>query len=252
MIIDLDRMSATEGVRVDAQYGAARTLRSVPIEAIIHRYAPPEDVDTAILHFANGMAVPLSFRSPEVMRRLRPAVARAIKLDGNWTAEFPILSRTDTDYFDVRPTRFQGNKIVVAELWHPALLSGTERAFSPWRHTDTLTGIEFVNDRAYLAQFEPSAATSRGAQIYGQVCRFCHGANREGAQFGWDFVDPLPISEYRKKDASLYYHLKYRPASAVTRGVMMPALPFVTEQDAAALLAWLRALAAQPLRPYRP
>jgi mono/diheme cytochrome c family protein len=148
--------------------------------------------------------------------------------------------------------RFTGNKVTVAELWNPSLRSGTEQAFSPWRHADALTGIELVNDRAYLAQFAASPATARGQQTYAEVCRFCHGARRQGAQFGWDFVEPLPISEYRKKDVSLYYHLKYRPASAVARGILMPALPFLTEGDAGALLDWLRALAARPLSPYRP
>jgi hypothetical protein len=32
----------------------------------------------------------------------------------------------------------------------------------------------------------------------------------------------------------------------------MPALPFLTETDAADLLAWLRALAAKPLATYQP
>ena len=34
--------------------------------------------------------------------------------------------------------------------------------------------------------------------------------------------------------------------------LMMPALPFLTEKDAADVLVWLRALAARPTRPYQP
>jgi hypothetical protein len=252
MMIDLDAMATTEAPLRDVQYGVERRYRFVSVEDILRRYAPPPEVDVAILHFANGMAVPVPFRSTEAMRRMRPVVARAAAIDGKFTADFPIISRTDTYYFDVRPLRFQGNKVVVAELWHPSLRPGTEKEFSPWRQVDTLTGIELVRDAAYLAQFHPSEATERGAAVYGQVCRFCHGARRQGAQFGWDFVEPLPISEYRRKDVSLYYHVKYRAASAVERGVLMPALPFFTETDASDLIAWLRALAAKPLSPYRP
>jgi hypothetical protein len=248
--IDLDQVVTSDGVLVDVQYGGRRELRYVAIDDLIRRYTPPSDTDTALLHFANGMAIPLPFRDRSVMARLRPTVARAIRVDGVWTSDLPPISRTDSLYFDVRPLRFHGNKLVVADTWHPALRAGSEHAFSPWRYADTLTGIEFVRDDAFMAQFDVEPAAHRGAATYGQACRFCHGARRVGAQFGWDFVEPLPIAEYRKKDASLYYHVKYRPADAVGRGVLMPALPFVTEKDASDLMAWLRALEDHPLRPY--
>jgi hypothetical protein len=236
---------------MDAQYGAQRKYRYVALEDLLRRYSPAADCDTAILHFSNGMAIPLPFRDREAMQRLRPVIVRAVQIDGTWTRSLPVISRTDAFYFDVRPLRFTGNKLAVAELWHPALRTGTEQSFSPWRHADSVTGIELVNDRAYIAQFAPSSATARGQKVYGEVCRFCHGARGQGAQFGWDFVEPLPISEYRKKDASLYYHLKYRAVNAVSRGILMPALPYLTEVDAADLLAWLRALAARPLAAYQ-
>jgi mono/diheme cytochrome c family protein len=248
--MELQRLPSQQGPLRDVQYGGTRTFRYVTLDDLIRAYRPPAESDTALLHFANGMAIPLRFRDAGVMHRLRPAIALAIETGDGWTSAFPPLSRTDAFYFDVRPTRFAGNKLVVADLWHPSLRAGTQEAFSPWRHANALTGVEFVDDAAFLAQFEPSAETREGARTYGQVCRFCHGARREGAQFGWDFVDPIPISDYRKKDVSLYYHIKYRVVDATARGLLMPALPFLTERDAADLLAWLRALAAQPLRPY--
>jgi hypothetical protein len=248
--VDLDRLGLKEGALVDAQYGGSRTYRYVPLEDLIRRYAPSPASDTALLHFANGMAIPVPFRDTATMRRLRPVVVRAIRVDGAWASALPPISRTNELYFDTRPLRFQGNKVAVAEDWHPALRPGTAQSFSPWRHADTLTGVEFVRDAAFVGQFDVDASTHRGLVTYEQVCRFCHGARKEGAQFGWDFVEPIPISEYRKKDVSLYYHVKFRPAEAVSRGLLMPALPFLTQQDAADLLAWIRALSAKALRPY--
>jgi hypothetical protein len=250
--IDLDRVALTEGPLVDVQYGGTRTVRYVAIVDLIRRYGPPPEVDTALLHFSNGMAIPLAFRDPEVMRRLAPAVVRAIKLDGKWTTGLPPVTRTDELYFDVRPLTFQGNKLAVADRWHPALRTGTDSQFSPWRYADSLAGIEFVNDSAFLAQFAGDPSVKSGATTYGQVCRFCHGARKEGAQFGWDFVEPIPISEYRKKDASLYYHVKCRAVDAVSRGLLMPGLPYLTAKDASDLLAWLRVLAHRPLSLYDP
>jgi hypothetical protein len=250
--MQLDRMPMQEGDLTDAQYGVRRKYRHIRIEELIRRYAPAPETNTALLHFSNGMAVPLPFRSPTIMQRLRPALARQVQIDGTWTRAFPPISKTDTYYFDVRPTQFAGNKVVVAELWHPSIRSETEQTFSPWRYVNALTGIEFVDDHAYLAQFAANQQVTSGARVYAEVCRFCHGARKQGAQFGWDFIEPLPISEYRKRDTSLYYHVKYRVVDATARGILMPALPFLTQQDATDLMAWLRALAAQPLGVYAP
>ena len=250
VILDLDKVAMKEGELVDLQYRGARTFRYVSIAELIRRYAPPAVTDTALLHFSNGMAIPLPFRNQDALQRLNPMVVRAVQIDDKWTSELPPISRTDSFYFDVRPIRFQGNKVVVASAWHPALRAGSEQAFSPWRHADSLTGIEFVSDHAFMAQFDVDATVRDGATTYGQVCRFCHGARRAGAQFGWDFVEPIPISEYRKKDVNLYYHVKYRSADSVSRGLLMPALSFLTEKDATDLLAWSRALAAKPLHTY--
>jgi len=250
--VRIDRMPLQEGELIDAQYGVRRRYRYVRIEELIRRYGPPSEADTALLHFANGMAVPLPFRSVAVMQRLRPSLAWQVQIDGAWTRVFPQISKTDAYYFDVRPTQFAGNKIVVSELWHPSLRAETEKAFSPWRHANALTGIEFVQDRAFMAQFAAGPNVIDGARVYGDVCRFCHGARKEGAQFGWDFVEPIPISEYKKRDTSLYYHVKYRVVDATARGILMPALPFLIERDATDLLAWVRALAAQPLGTYAP
>ena len=70
---------------------------------------------------------------------------------------------------------------------------------SPWAEVDTLTGIEFVSRAAYYAQFDvdPDPAVKAGEQLSTQSCQFCHGVRQTGAGFGWDFVDPTPVADYR-------------------------------------------------------
>jgi hypothetical protein len=251
--IDLDRLPLAEGARTDAQYdGASREYRFVLVDDLIKRYGPPADTDAALLHFTNGMTVPLPFRDRAVMDRLRPAIARAIRVDGKWTRDLPEVARHEIGFPDARPIKFQGNKLVVADRWHPDLRPGSEASFTPYRHVDTLDGIEFVSGAAYRAQFDVDPGARAGKDVYDHVCTFCHGARHVGAQFGWDFVEPVPVTEYRKKDLSLYYHVKFRAVDAPSKGQMMPALPFLDEKDAADVMVWLRALAAHPLKPYAP
>jgi hypothetical protein len=253
VVVDLARTKLEEGELADPQLdGARRQYRYVPLARLIDRYAPDRTTDVALLHFSNGMQIPLPFRDAAAVARLAPVVAVAVRLEGKWTTDLPPILRGNETYFDARPIRFDGNKLVVKDRWHPDLAPGIDAHFSPWLHSDTLVGIELVDGAAFLAQFDVDPAAREGFGHFRRVCRFCHGARRVGAQFGWDFVEPLPIAEYRKKDVSLYYHLRYRATNAPTRGLMMPGLPFVEETDATAMLAWLRALAARPLRPYAP
>jgi hypothetical protein len=163
--IDLDRLPLVEGELTDLQAdGAHRVYRYVLVDELLRGIAAPPGLDLAILHFGNGMTIPLPFRDRAVMDRVHVAVARAVKLGGKWTYDLPEVRRHDELYPDNRPIRFHGNKIVVAEPWHPDLLPGTEGRFSPWRHADSLDGIELVSGDAYRAQFDvdPSARSSAG------------------------------------------------------------------------------------------
>jgi mono/diheme cytochrome c family protein len=251
--LDLDRLPLVEAERADLQYdGATLRYRQILVEELIRRYEPPAAVDVALLHFDNGMIVPLRFRDRALLERLRPAIARAVRVDGRWTSDFPEVRRNVIGFAEARPLRFFGNKLVVSEPWHPDLVAGTESSFTPFRHTDSLAGIELVAGDAYRAQFDVAPEAHAGLAVYQHVCAFCHGTRSVGAQFGWDFVEPIPVSDYRKKDLSMYYHLRYRATNAPSRGLMMPSLPFVSEKDAADVLAWLRAVAARPLNAYTP
>jgi hypothetical protein len=66
-----------------------------------------------------------------------------------------------------------------------------------------------------------------------------------GASFGWDFVQPLPLSTWRTPDG-LYAHVRAHKLEAAQLGLAMPPQPDVTREETDALHAWTS------LRPYAP
>lgn len=253
---DLDALPLVELRRSDAQYAGAFAYRGVPLQALIDQYAPPASVDLALLHFANGMQVPYAFRDADVVKRTDAFVARAMKPATGTAfvkARFPEIGRARPGFVDVRPITFGGNKVVVRETAHPAVPAEAQAILSPWMHVDTLTGIELVSSRAYYAQFDvdPDPAVRDGYRLFTQSCQFCHGARGVGAAFGWDFVEPVAVYNYRG-GRNLFYHVKYKPLDAASRGLMMPALSHMSEKDAESIWRWLRAVATRPMPSYAP
>ena len=263
--LDLDRLPLVDVQRVDAQYGGIHLFRGLPLQSALERFAPEPTLDLAILHFANGMAIPLPFRDAATMKRLDPFIARGMRTTPTGPmrlAAFPEIAKPNaataatatagTKAIDVRPIAFTGNKLVVAEAWHPAMSPAAQSSFSPWAHADTLTSIELVAAEPYYHQFEVGgdASVHQGLAIFRQSCQFCHGARKVGANFGWDFVEPTPIYSYHKPVRNLFYHVAYKPLDAAERGLMMPAMRFMTEADATLLWHWLRAVASRPMPPY--
>ena len=253
--LDLDKLPLVDGARFDAQYTRSRPYRGIALGAVIERFAPEPSLNLAILHFANGMAVPLPFRDDAVMKRLDPLIARGMGAkakDPIQIGVFPGIPKRNARA-DARPIVFGGNKIVVAALWHPALGDKEKPVFSPWSHTDTLTSIEFVASKPYYAQFDVDgdAQVQRGLALFQKSCQFCHGVRQVGAKFGMDFVEPIPIHKWKNLDRRFYWHVKYRRPDPVSPGEM-PALTYMTEEDASAVWAWLRSAAEQPLRAYQP
>jgi mono/diheme cytochrome c family protein len=252
--LDLDKLRLVDAKRFDAQYDGVRALRGIPLASVIDSFAPDPSVDLAILHFANGMAVPVAFRDAEVMKKLDPFIARGVETSAGGpirVGAFPAIRRKGSTA-DPRPIVFGGNKLVVAALWHPAVATAAQPAFSPWRHTDTLTGIELVAAKPYYHQFEAGGGdyVVRGLAVFQQSCQFCHGVRKVGAKFGWDFVDPTPIWSYHNPPKSLFLHVAYKPLDAAERGLMMPAMSFMSQDDAALLWQWLKAVATNPMAAY--
>jgi mono/diheme cytochrome c family protein len=254
--VDLSSLAHTEGRRFDAQYGKYAWFEGVSLSSLIASLKPPASVDLALLHFANGMAVPLSLGDKQALDQLDPFIALRMRSSPKapYRAEFPPLLKRAADYADVRGTQFSGNKLVVARLWHPALGEKVQADFSPWALADSLVAIEFVQSAPYYKQFDvdTSDEVRAGLDLFRKSCQFCHGARKVGAKFGWDFVEPTPLYTYRKGEKRLYYHVHFRRYDAVARGQSMPALKSMTEADAGKLWQWLKAIGTKPMPAYAP
>jgi len=253
MIIDLDKLPQKQEQRMDAQYGSSAFYRGVPLQAIIAKYNPPSQADLVLLHFRNGMLVPLPFRDARAMSRLNPllAVAMAPAAEGPFAERFPPINRRFEGFADIPQVMFSGNKLVVSERWHPDVPEAAREAFSPWGTTDSLYGLEFAESSAYYRQFYPGKDFGRGAELFRQSCQFCHGVRKVGASFGWDFAQPIELHTYRKNPERLYYHIRYRVEYRATLE-QMPALKHITEEEAGHLWRWMRAVTTTPLPVYTP
>src|SRR6187551_1862933 len=136
--VDLDTLPLETIEIYDAQYQQAHAYRGIFLGALLERVAPDAGTDLAILHFANGMAIPLPFRDREVMKRLDPFVARGMRAEANGPVVnglFPRITKKEArsdGRADARPIAFTGNKVVVIERWHPAVPAKALGVFSPW------------------------------------------------------------------------------------------------------------------------
>lgn len=254
--IDMAKLPARQIRRYDVQYGRELLFRGVPLSAVLEAARPPTSADLALLHFANGMVIPLPFRDRQAMARLDPLVAFGAGGPGEARpgSSFPPLVKNPPPYAEFPRTAFSGNKLVVADRWHPAVDAAAAASFSPWTLADTLVGIELVESTPYYRQFD--VGTTREARAgfaqFQRSCQFCHGSHNVGAKFGWDFSEPAPLSAHRQGGKRLYYHVRYRRTDAAERGQMMPALKFITMEDAAVLWQWLEAVGTSALPPYAP
>ncbi|MCA9547315.1 MAG: hypothetical protein KC613_23090 [Myxococcales bacterium] len=233
---------------MDLQYGGKRQFKALSLWAVIDQVAPKDPkVDGVLLRFANGMAVPLPLE-PTGREKLKLWIARAVWVDGQWRAELPPISQGDRD---PRPLKFKGHKLVAETPFHP--FANPDADFSPWRHVDTLVGLEFVNLKAWYGQFQvDEKASPQGTPVYKTWCTHCHGVRRVGARFGWDFVDPLPAVDQRPTVSDLLFHVRYRATDATQLGLMMPAMKRFTRGEGERLHAWLRVLIDKPLKAYEP
>lgn len=233
---------------MDLQYGARRQFKATPLWAVIDQVAPKDPkIDGVVLRFANGMAVPLPL-APAGREAIKLWIARAVWIDGKWSRDLPPVKHGDAD---PRPLKFKGHKLVAETPFHPFLHA--DATFSPWRHVDTLVGLEFINLKAWYGQFQVDAkASPAGVSVYKAWCTHCHGVHRVGARFGWDFVDPLPAVDQRPTVSDLLFHVRYRATDATQLGLMMPAMKHFTRAEGQHLHAWLKALIDQPLKPYQP
>ncbi len=249
--VELARLELRPFASRDVQYdGAERRYRGVALNVLMEGLAPPRQADLALLHFANDMVVPVP-TNPTALKALDLWIAVEIwSADRKgWSPTFPPVARSEQDH---RPIRFGGNKVVASSARHPMMGAETAKVFTPWRHVDSLTGIEFVSRAGWYRQFDAGAGHAAGLEVYKGSCQFCHGVRQVGASLGWDFVEPLPVVDVRRSPKALLFHVRYRETGAARQGLLMPAIPSMTEAEAKAVHGWMKAIANTPLRPYRP
>ncbi len=253
VIVAWSSLKLEERTSVDVQLGGERSFRGVSLKTILGAAAqrtPAED--TALLHFKNGMQVPVPL-DDAMLARLDLFVARAVKdSTGKLAERFDNVVHERSPWMEQRAITFGTNKLVAKDPFHPAL-GATTTKFTPWAHVDTLTGIELVNGAAWRRTLRVSEdpRVLQGLGAFEQRCQFCHGVRGAGASFGWDFVKPIPVHTWRDAE-SLLYHVKFRKLTGAEQGLLMPPQPDATIDEVRALWDWMKAVSANELRPYLP
>jgi mono/diheme cytochrome c family protein len=237
--VDLGSRATVEAQLFDLQLGATHVFRGLNLSSLVESRGTGS-ADTMLLHFANGMVVPV-----QLERASAVFVAVAIRSPaGDWDRSFPEIQKRRAVLPDPRPIAFGANKVVVSDA---------SETFSPWPYVDTLVGIELVRRAAYWAQFDVGAEPEirRGMRVYLDRCHGCHAVRDVGGTFGWDLVDPVPVYSYRSPQ-TLFAHVKYDNADALERGYMMPAQKDIERPEIDAFLEWLKRAAKSGLNAYQP
>lgn len=252
--VDVATLPPITAELMDVQVEARRTYRGVRVSAILKKAALTSG-DRALLHFANGMIVPIDIGEGGALS-VDPLVALAWKGEGGeFSKEFPPVSKKAEVTLDPRPLTFGWNKVVVETPAVPTLKDPSGEQFSPWRFVDSLARIELVRAAAYDAQFSTTRNDPRvlkGAAVYLQACQYCHGVRDAGASYGWDFMLPFALHTHRKpKD--LLNHISVAKANALEKGLMMPTQKDLTIEEIEMLWIWSFASAKDAaLKPYAP
>ncbi len=227
----------------DIQYGEEVEVRGEFLHEIVESYKPAAaNCDGVILHFNNGMQVPIPL---SLMARGKVEIMLAVaKKEGKiFGQSFPKLSKPSNEWRDPRPILFQSNKLVLSQAWHPGYGEIRPQGFNPFHHVDSLSGMEWISVSAYEKQFHLADSTSAGQSVYLRRCQFCHNIHGLGARFGWDFAGPIKIYE-KRNPSSLHNHVSFEKLDALERGLMMPAQKDFTEAEALDLWSFMK-MAAQ-------
>lgn len=242
----------------DAQYEKERVYQGVGLSRLIDAYkAPLGDSTGFILHFDNGMIIPMEFTDRVKEKVFIATGFKDSEKAKSWRKDFPAVAKKDElRYFrDPNPTVFKNNKIVIPllkrQLYFKDAKGKLVPRFSPWSHVSSLTGVEFVNLNAYYKQFDISDKPDhkRGFAIFKARCQYCHGVRGVGASFGWDYGGPIKVS--KKRDAkSLHLFVKYPKADALERGLKMPNQIDLKKDDADKLWKWISLMESRMLNAY--
>lgn len=253
--VNLEKQKLVEKELYDAQLEQKYKFRGVDLSTLMDLYKKDGVEDLALLHFDNGIIIPYRYSDVEVYSRLKPFIATAYKETNSkdWKTAFPKLPRMKEREKDPLAIFFDGNKIVVSELWHPSV-PPQEKSFNPWRFVSALTEIEFVNKEAYYKQFEVGKSPFKfesGLNVFKARCQYCHGVQMVGANFGWDYVSPIKLYQLRNAK-KLYRHVRYEKQDRFFRGIQMPNQESITEKEVDDLWEWLKAVGENNVKSYKP
>ena len=247
---------STKSLRTfDIQYEKELMYKGVYLAEIIKGYRRNKDTDMALLHFQNGMIIPIDHKSDSANIFL----AFKYKSGKKWKSDFPNLEKKDAIYYrkDPNPTRFTGNKIVYFQPQEKFYIKDSKgrkiKLFSPWAHCNSLTGIEFIDKRAYFRQFHISNKKEivAGLEVFKKRCQFCHGVRQVGARFGWDYSNPLRLSK-KRNNKNLHLFVKYPKASAFNQGLKMPNQLDISVEETDNLWKWIDHISSKKPKPYIP
>lgn len=231
----------------DLQYEKQVKVRGFHVRDLLSLYKPmPENVDVLNLVTKNGMIVPISIA--RLRKDVQVFIAIEILRDGKWSRDFPESVRPRENDAKEVPVKFAGNKIVVGKNWR-----ATDTGFTPWRHMDSLSGIEFIESTAYNAQFQNPAKPNselRGRLAFLAHCQYCHGIGQVGASRAPDLSN---LVKALGKDAPEKILAQVRaPGSNGLYPHAMPAQQDFSAKDAKELAEWLDSVRGAPLAPYEP
>jgi len=252
-VINLATHAKQKKVLTDLQYEGTFSFKAISLVSIVEAYPQSAGIDRILLHFKNGMITPLPLEpSRSTLKKVNGWIATSWKplKTEKWSTTFDDIGRIDERFRDPSPITFGFNKFVVKNKWHPFV---TDPAFSPFRHAETLTGIEFVNGAAYDRQFVSTDdfAGADGWNVFASRCQYCHGPDRTGATHGWGFLTPVPIYQLRTAE-NLYYRVKYSYHDAMLRGMQMPNQDSIKMKETVDLRNWLKGFAKKKINAYRP
>jgi mono/diheme cytochrome c family protein len=251
--VDLATKPKTEVTRDDLQYpGEKLHYRGVPLRSVLGVLERTNRSDLVLLHFDNGMRVPLPIDDLELLKTLDPFIATELEVNGLWLSALPMVKKTGAEDRDARPLKFRANKLVVSSPVHPFTTKAAQAdGFSPFRFTGTLTGVEFVRSAEWFKQFDVGTTPQEkaGFQVFKSHCQFCHAIKEKGGRYGPDFLTADPVAE-RVNIQSLYLHVRYRDRDAPEKGLMMPFFRDLARDDVTALHAWLTKLGTARPVPY--
>jgi hypothetical protein len=258
MDFDLTKHNMKVVKLADFQYGGRFEYKAVKLLDVIESYHPKVETDRILLHFKNGMIIPMPTTNGYADLKKNAAwIAvswRLIKLEGHkselWQNRFDDIGRIDERFRDPAPVTFGYNKLVMKSGWHPYV---SDEVFTPFRHADTLIGIEFVSGQAYDRQYVSDKNTEgrKGWQVYFERCQYCHALNKTGPTHGWDFLDPVPIYELKTPE-NLLYRVKYSFHNAMAMGMQMPRQESVDLQEVTDLWNWLKSFEKVKINAYKP